>query len=355
MQELYQSLCSSQTFKKEEVAALTEGDLLTLTQTVESLGLQVQNDQGDWTVRGLTAKVNQIIHLVHSFMYGTLTREVRMKEEEDLYGRVAWCIQGTGGQWERLPKAANYQLERKDTEAGIVDAQGQQWDVRQQNMEVIKQFSTQKAKLKRLENLPDFIFPLYWDNMAAEEILKVFPLFPSSAEYQTVLEGFQQTCSQTVIKIERVQNIHLRRSYEAQLKHISDKNRLVGGANERLLYHGTTLENSKSILSTGFNFRFSGQNATSYGQGTYFAINANYSAHHTYSKPAPDGTQMMFVARVLTGLHALGNSQLRVPPPRDPLLPHDRFDSVVDRMDQPNMYVVFHDNQAYPDYLITFR
>ncbi|XP_042338351.1 protein mono-ADP-ribosyltransferase PARP15-like, partial [Plectropomus leopardus] len=182
--------------------------------------------------------------------------------------------------------------------------------------------------------------------MAADEALKLVPLHSSSKEYQTVKAAFKLTVNGTVLKIERLQNVHLRRAYEAQKKHISDKNKQQGGAGEKLLYHGTTPNNCDSIMKTGFNRRFSGQNATSYGQGTYFAVNAGYSASATYSRPAADGSQLMFVARVLTGVFTLGQSNMRVPPSRSNQRPHDRYDSVVDRMDNPNMYVVFHDNQA---------
>lgn len=95
--------------------------------------------------------------------------------------------------------------------------------------------------------------------------------------------------------------------------------------------------------------------ATVYGHGTYFAVNASYSAKPTYSEPAADGSRLMFVARVLTGIYTVGQSHMKVPPPRSDLQPHDLCDSVVDDVDKPTMYVVFHDNQAYPDYLITFK
>lgn len=45
-----------------------------------------------------------------------------------------------------------------------------------------------------------------------------------------------------------------------QKKHISDKNRQIRGAGEKLLYHGTTEDNCDSIMKTGFNRRFAGQN-----------------------------------------------------------------------------------------------
>lgn len=61
-------------------------------------------------------------------------------------------------------------------------------------------------------------------------------------------------------QIERVQNVHLRRAYEVQKKNISEKNRAVGGAGEKLLYHGTTRDNCDSITKTGFDRCFAGQN-----------------------------------------------------------------------------------------------
>uniref|UniRef100_A0A3Q4G910 Poly [ADP-ribose] polymerase n=1 Tax=Neolamprologus brichardi TaxID=32507 RepID=A0A3Q4G910_NEOBR len=200
-----------------------------------------------------------------------------------------------------------------------------------------------------------FTFPLYWDPMAANETMKVVSLETSSAEYQSVKEAFKRTVPKTVMKIERLQNVHLRRAYEAQKKHISDKNAHEGGAAEKPLYHGTTQENCHSIMTTGFNRSFAGQNATVHGHGTYFAVNASYSAQPTYSKPAADGSRLMFVARVLTGVFTQGQATMKVLPLRNSQQPHNRFDSAVDKIDNPTMYIVFHDNQAYPDYLITFK
>ncbi|XP_034020498.1 protein mono-ADP-ribosyltransferase PARP15-like [Thalassophryne amazonica] len=110
-----------------------------------------------------------------------------------------------------------------------------------------------------------------------------------------------------------------------------------------------------AIMKTGFNRRYAGQNGTLCGFGTYFAVSAGYSANPIYSKTAVDGSQLMFVARVLTGSYTLGQNTMKVPPPRNTLQPHDLYDSVVDNLESPNMFVVFHDDQAYPDYLITFK
>lgn len=84
-----------------------------------------------------------------------------------------------------------------------------------------------------------------------------------------------------------------------------------------------------------------------YGVGSYFAVSASYSANPLFSIPKSDGTQLMFVTRVLTGRYTQGVSSMKAAP--------DNFDSVSDSTQNPTMFVVFHDCQAYPDYLITFK
>ncbi|KAI2662995.1 Protein mono-ADP-ribosyltransferase PARP14 [Labeo rohita] len=152
--------------------------------------------------------------------------------------------------------------------------------------------------------------------------------------------------------IERIQNINLRRLYEGRKIELENKNDPSVGAREKILYHGTSKDSCSSIMKTNFNRNFSGQNATVYGHGTYFAVNASYSAQTMYAVPAADGTQLMFVARVLTGHYAQGQADMRTPPVR---VAPDLYDSVVDDEVNPSMFVVFHDCQAYPEYLITFK
>ncbi|XP_043953299.1 protein mono-ADP-ribosyltransferase PARP14-like isoform X1 [Gambusia affinis] len=355
IKNLYQDHSATKTFTNQDLADLTEEDIKKLMNLVETQDLYVQENplsQGGLTVSGLKAGVNQVNQMLQTLI--PLRKELRAKEEESLYPGIAWCILGQNGNWERLPKTGNYNLEKKNITKGIVDAHGVSWSVNLLKMEARRDLTGQTAKLKRLENLPDFTFPLYWDKMSKTQDLEQVLLDPSSAEHRTVQQGFNQTAhNKTIVKIERLQNVHLRRTYEMQKKHISEKNKNEGGVVERLLYHGTSQENLNSIKTKGFNRSFSGKHATVYGQGTYFAVNAGYSV--SYAHPAADGTQTMFVARVLTGLFTQGRSDMRIPPPRNSQQPHDRYDSLVDNINNPSMFVVFHDNQAYPDYLITFR
>lgn len=95
--------------------------------------------------------------------------------------------------------------------------------------------------------------------------------------------------------------------------------------------------------------------ATAIGRGVYFARDASYSAQSTYSPPDANGQKYIYFARVLVGEVALGDSSMIVPPPKDPKDPTILFDSVVNNISNPSMYVVFFDAQTYPEYLIVFK
>lgn len=154
LKNLYENQCSTQTFKKAELEVLTQDDMNDLKQLVENLGLYMQVDQGGLTLSGLKDGVSQVMQMINAFQHDSLRREVRFREEDDLYGRVAWCILGHNGNWERLSKIANHNLEMNDIAGGIVDAQGIQWTVDGRRMEASRPLTGHATQLKRLENLP---------------------------------------------------------------------------------------------------------------------------------------------------------------------------------------------------------
>uniref|UniRef100_A0A3B1JZK3 Poly [ADP-ribose] polymerase n=1 Tax=Astyanax mexicanus TaxID=7994 RepID=A0A3B1JZK3_ASTMX len=351
LKQAYEKECSTQSFTTEELKHLAQDEIDHITNNADSLGVEINQQSPDrLTVRGLNSGVIEFNRLVQ----GALVRQVRGREQDLIFARVNWCILGIWGVWERLPKEANYQLENNNIFGGVLDAQGQKWTVNLKGMEATSVNTPGLvSKLKRLENL-SFTFPLYWDSMGSGEALKLVTLHPSSAEYNRVKMDFKRTVQKAVLKIERVQNVHLRRAYEVRKKELQDKNGDLVGAGEKVLYHGTTEEACLSIQRTNFDRRFAGQN-TRFGIGTYFAVDASYSSDPVFSKPAADGTQVMFVALVLTGQYTQGQSDMMTPPPRSTQDPNDRYDSVVDNVQKPSMFVVFHDCQAYPDYLITFK
>lgn len=94
--------------------------------------------------------------------------------------------------------------------------------------------------------------------------------------------------------------------------------------------------------------------ATAFGYGTYFAVGASYSARSTYSRPDLQGQKYMYLCRVLTGDFTTGKQGMKVPPPKSTTT-IQLYDSVTDGVSPPSMFIIFHDNQAYPEYLITFK
>jgi len=93
--------------------------------------------------------------------------------------------------------------------------------------------------------------------------------------------------------------------------------------------------------------------ATLYGKGVYFACDASFSASDQYSPRDENNYKHVFLNRVLTGQYTAGCPYYITPPPKSPNS-HDLFDSVVDNIRNPTIFVIFADAQAYPDYLITF-
>lgn len=197
-------------------------------------------------------------------------------------------------------------------------------------------------------NIPD-----YWIDVN-QQLTCVIQLEPGQPEYNTVKDKFSQTCfCYTIEKIEKIQNAFLWDSYQIRKKHMDVKNGRAD--NERILFHGTDANAVPHVNHHGFNRSYAGKNAAAYGKGTYFAVDACYSAKDKYSRPDSNGRKHVYVARVLTGDYALGHKGLITPPAKNPSNSTDLFDSVVDNIQHPTLFVVFSDNQAYPEYLITFR
>lgn len=93
--------------------------------------------------------------------------------------------------------------------------------------------------------------------------------------------------------------------------------------------------------------------ATKYGKGVYFARDASYS--HFYAKP-PDanGQRHLYYVQVLTGEYTLGSESMIVPPLKSSQ-GNLQYDSTVDNTANPTIFVVYHDSQNYPAYVVNYR
>ncbi|KAJ8320639.1 hypothetical protein KUTeg_002226 [Tegillarca granosa] len=133
---------------------------------------------------------------------------------------------------------------------------------------------------------------------------------------------------------QRIQNRSLYQQYVAKKKSIDAQNPSTV-VNEKMLWH-----------------------AVVHGNGVYFAAHASYSCRPTYSPPDPGtGQRHIYQCKVLTGEFAQGQSGMRVPPNKPSTsgaASHILYDSVVDDINKPGIFVIFNDTQAYPEYHIIF-
>ncbi|XP_041759193.1 protein mono-ADP-ribosyltransferase PARP10 [Coregonus clupeaformis] len=177
-----------------------------------------------------------------------------------------------------------------------------------------------------------------------------------SDEFKDVLKDFYDSIHEyhneiRIIKVEKLMNRLLYNQY--RLKKASINQSATDPEVERTLYHGTSESSMKEICVHGFNRSFCGKNATVYGQGVYFAVNSALSVQDQYSPPNADGHKFVFVTKVLTGNFTQGSHSMKAAPLKESADIPLRYDSVADKTDNPSLFVIFNDTQAYPEYLIT--
>ncbi|KAM9380258.1 protein mono-ADP-ribosyltransferase PARP14 [Phaethornis superciliosus] len=205
-------------------------------------------------------------------------------------------------------------------------------------------------RVDKAEDQESIMLPATWDDMQ-NQLLRVVELKSDSRDYRDVQERFLMSCrSFKIEKIERVQNPSFWKLYQIKKCEIDKKNGNTN--NERLLFHGTNKETITLINNHGFNRSYAGAHAANYGKGSYFAIDAAYSAQDLYSKPDANGRKYMYLARVLVGEYSQGTKGSITPATKNNSL--DLYDSSTDNVSKPTMFVIFSDVQAYPEYLITF-
>jgi hypothetical protein len=197
---------------------------------------------------------------------------------------------------------------------------------------------------------------------ATEEFAAVASVFKAAPQEAPAYGGSHPAAwEQTrILRIERVENglqlsgnaapyfESLRRSIEDQAVEFRP------GTHTRWLFHGTdAVDSIVSNAVAGFQPLASGtKGASLWGSGTYFARDAKYVGDGSFCKAAPDGTRRMLLCLAMTGMPCLGDTHHKgVLPMRQ----HShRYDSTVDSLANPEIFIVQHSGAAYPAYVITF-
>ncbi|KAI8508653.1 positive regulation of interleukin-4-mediated signaling pathway [Branchiostoma belcheri] len=285
------------------------------------------------TIQGIT-NMTTVVGKVWKVLHDKKEEARKMEQALSLQKDISWCCEQRNGAYVPFDPLINFQIEKafKKNRKGKVQYED---DAGQCEID----FSTMKEKasgqtsnvcrddLKIVTSAVTSAVPDHWDphptdpNSRKPKLCHNVKLYPSSDEYKTVSSKFGLG---NIVNIRRVQNPTLWSQYCAQRQKISLKN---PGINiEQELWHGSSADSCGKITYNGFNRSYAGLHGTLIGKGTYFAVNASYSAER-YASPDARGHKSLFLAKVLTGLSTPGNNTMVVPPLRPDGGPLDTYDS----------------------------
>ncbi|XP_012382072.1 zinc finger CCCH-type antiviral protein 1 isoform X2 [Dasypus novemcinctus] len=188
-------------------------------------------------------------------------------------------------------------------------------------------------------------FPPQWDfdrpSISGYELLEIND---RTTEYAKISAHFKASMKNFKIeKIKKIQNPELLRTFER-------KKSKMKTSNEKILFYATDRAHLEYICANNFDWTYHGPCETKYGKGNYFrtdALCSHKSCEHEAKNTA------MFVAQVLVGDFTEGNMMYI----RPPLKADDQgtlYDSCVDEMANPSVFVIFQKDQIYPAYVIEY-
>ncbi|XP_043944102.1 protein mono-ADP-ribosyltransferase PARP12-like isoform X3 [Protopterus annectens] len=281
-----------------------------------------------------------------------------------------WVEYGNQGENHRASTATSSVLEKayQENNDGVISFQAGRYEYELRFKDMIQENKSLKTQ-REVRRRPKFVsakdledvrkrrptqtnnVPSNWDKSALPDVgYKLVPLPESSEEYNEIKTLFKKTMdSSTIQKIERIQNLSLWEVFQWQKEQMK-KNNNGRDVDERLLFHGTDDSIVDAICHQNFDWRICGAHGTAYGKGSYFARDASYS--NGYSNSTSD-SKNMFVARVLVGQCVEGISSYLRPPSKNGKA-NDFYDSCVNNVSNPSIFVIFEKHQIYPQYLIKY-
>ncbi|XP_078454747.1 E3 ubiquitin-protein ligase MIB2-like isoform X5 [Lampetra planeri] len=226
------------------------------------------------------------------------------------------------------------------------------------------------------------LLPTHWDHMS--DYFKIVELHNGSSEFRKVSRMFLKTMEikNAVIKrIKRVQNEELWLSFSSctstggtfsrpyikkndeypvdacgiiRRRQFMERRSSGEAVREMLLFHGTSKDMVEPICLQNFDWRMGGTHGNKYGKGCYFGRDARLAHRYASAGKAGGTTCHMFVVSVLVGRFTRGYSSYLRPPSRDDTKTN-LYDSCVNDVNDPTIFVIFEGSQAYPEYIIQYR
>jgi len=198
----------------------------------------------------------------------------------------------------------------------------------------------------------------------SEEFNAVFRLFhaspPEPPNYQQA--GMVGGWTARFLKLERVQNTPLLQGMQTYYKKIGalfqdEGIEFAPNVHSRWVFHGTdAIDAIVTDPVTGFQPLVSGSRLGSlWGSGTYFARDAKYVAESNFCPRLPDGTKKMLLCLITIGIPCLGDPEHKGILPHRNGHPRYKYNSTVDSLSSPEIFIIQEPSAGYPAYVITFQ
>ena len=170
-------------------------------------------------------------------------------------------------------------------------------------------------------------------------------------EFKEVYEQLKESLNfgTGIVSLEKVNNQFIQRAFKLRLEMMEAQFADSGEVKIKKLLHGTKKEYVEKIVHENFDWRLNGKdNGKVYGQGVYFTPDPKCALF--YAKPDCHGRRIIIISSVIVCNMIMGNKNCE-----KPISNNNQFDTTVDNLTSPKIYVKYNKQEYSPEYVVTIK